>query len=314
MSEQPLIQLRNVEKRFNGVHALHNVDLTLHAGQMLALLGHNGAGKTTLMKIILGLLHADSGDVQVLGAGAGQHQAAIGYVPENVSFYPALSGRETLCYFARLKGLSRRDAKVMTEQLLETVKLDSAASNRPVKTYSKGMKQRLGLAQSLLPSTRHGNDWQWPKLLILDEPTVGLDPIATADFYDLLAGVQSRGCGVIICTHVLPGLERFIDQTLVLNQGKVIAHGSLESLQERANLPVNMFPKGLNGSLKTDPRLQPYLGESGQLRVPSAQKLEVLQHLMQQQALVDVEVQSPTLPQLYQYLINEADQEVQHDQ
>src|SRR5690606_20320000 len=158
---------------------------------------HNGAGKTTTIKLILGLLQPTQGQVQVLG-GSPQDvriKLQIGYLPENVMFYPQLSGRETLRHFARLK--QAPDAQVSS--LLDQVSLSTAADRR-VKTYSNCMRQRLGLAQALLGK---------PRLLLLDEPTVGLDPIATQTLYRLLDTPRAPGTSVILSSHVLPGVEAY---------------------------------------------------------------------------------------------------------
>jgi Cu-processing system ATP-binding protein len=302
VTSSTLIELKNLQKSYGRLRALDDVSLKLNAGDMLALLGHNGAGKTTLMKIILGLISLDSGYARILGVEPGKANHAIGYVPENVNFYPALTGLETLTYFARLNGLKKKLAKQVVLDLLESVHL-SEAMRRPVKQYSKGMKQRLGLAQALLPSSPNGRDLVQPKLLILDEPTVGLDPIATAEFFDILTGLQQQGCGVIICTHVLPGLEKHIDQALILNKGKVMVTGTIDELHQQANLPVTVIPKGLNGSLTNDPELQAYLTQNGELKVPVSNKLNVMNTLMLKSDLTDIQLNPPTLPELYQHFV-----------
>src|SRR5690606_30958723 len=142
------------------------------------------------------------------------------YLPENVMFYPQLTGRETLTHFARLKQANTRQI----EELLSQVGLQHAADRR-VKTYSKGMRQRLGLAQALL-----GN----PRLLLLDEPTVGLDPIATQDLYVLIDRLRQGGTSVILCSHVLPGVEPHIDRAAILAGGQLEAVGTLASLRNEA--------------------------------------------------------------------------------
>jgi Cu-processing system ATP-binding protein len=297
-----LIHVNELEKKFGSLAALQNVSFELSEGQMLALLGHNGAGKTTLMKTILGLETADNGIVEVFGLPAGRANYRIGYVPENVSFYPALTGYETLQYFARLNGLSRAVAKDTVNRLLTRVHLANAA-RRPVKHYSKGMKQRLGLAQALLPSSLGKAKVYDPKLLILDEPTVGLDPVATLEFFDMLAELKQQGCGIVICTHVLPGLEQYLDRALILNQGRVVVQGSITELHEQARLPVKVTPKGLNGSLSQDPELQPYLQQNGLLSVPAEKALGIASRLLSKDALNDLQITAPSLPELYQYFM-----------
>src|SRR5574340_875785 len=161
-------------KRYGEVQAVDGVDLRVEAGQVFGLIGHNGAGKSTLFKMMLGLLPASAGDIRidgqsVTGPGFRAVRRRLGYLPENVVFYDNLSGLETLAFFARLKGVNRAECG----PLLERVGL-SAAADRRVKGYSKGMRQRLGFAQSLLGK---------PRLLFLDEPTTGLDPEGIREFY-----------------------------------------------------------------------------------------------------------------------------------
>lgn len=312
MKKGSILSLSGIYKSFGKIDALSDVSLTLGSGEMLALLGHNGAGKTTLMKIILGLIQHDRGAADILGTPPGQSNQEIGYIPENVSFYPALSGQETLMYLAQLNGLSKKNAKSQVQTLLETVHL-TEHKDRPVKQYSKGMKQRLGLAQALLPSSENGQRSLNPKLLILDEPTVGLDPIATAELFQLLGELQDQGCGIIICTHVLPGLEQFITKALILNRGKVIASGSMEQLLQQANLPSTISPTGLNGALANDATLTPYLQSNGQLKAPSDDIVSVVQHLVSQSGLTNIQVTNPTLPELYQYLVNQTSEAPIHE-
>ena len=306
MTDSTLLSLSDVGKHYGSVTALTGVDLTLQAGEILALLGHNGAGKTTLMKIILGLTEHDSGSVSVLGRAAGESNHAIGYVPENVNFYPSLSGMETLVYFARLNGLTKKHAQQVAGKRLDQVHLDSAR-HRPVKEYSKGMKQRLGLAQALLPFSPNGSDQVSPKLLILDEPTVGLDPIATREFYLLLAQLQQRGCGIIICTHVLPGLESVIDTAFILNKGQQIVSGTIDDLVADAALPIVIKPTGLNGSLTSDPMLNQYLTQNGLLEVPPTEKLKVISQLMVRDGLCDLQMSSPSLQDLYHHYMTRSE-------
>ncbi|MFQ3230545.1 ABC transporter ATP-binding protein [Reinekea sp.] len=300
MTDTILLRLNNIQKSYQNIQALNGVSLELKAGQMMALLGHNGAGKTTLMKIILGMFPADTGDALILGDQPGVHNHAIGYVPENVNFYPTLTGKETLLYFAQLNGLSKKEANTIAEKLLIDVRLDDA-KDRAVKQYSKGMKQRLGLAQALLPATADGKNYVDPSLLILDEPTVGLDPIATAEFYELLANLQLKGCGVIICTHVLPGIEAYIDTALILDHGKAIASGTMSELQSIAELPVTLVASTTGGALEFNDDLAPYQSAENTLRVPINKKLEVLKTLLNHPNVTDIQVNAPMLPEIYQH-------------
>ena len=203
------VEIQGVSQRYGSMTVLHDLSLNLGEGEVLGLFSHNGAGKTTSMKLILGLLAPSEGQVKVLGRAPNDPQVRrqLGYLPENVTFYPQLSGRETLRHFARLKGA----ALGQVDELLEQVGLAHAADRR-VKTYSRGMRQRLGLAQALLGE---------PRLLLLDEPTVGLDPIATQDLYQLIDRLRQRGTSIILCSHVLPGVEAHINRAAILAKGRL---------------------------------------------------------------------------------------------
>ncbi|MDP2737453.1 MAG: ABC transporter ATP-binding protein, partial [Pseudorhodobacter sp.] len=168
------LTLSQVTKAFDTTQALCGVGFSVAPGERVALLGHNGAGKSTLMKIILGLIAPDSGKVEVLGVAPGSSaaRAATAYLPENVAFHPALTGLEQLRFYLRLRG----ENPALAMSLLERVGLADAAKRR-IGTYSKGMRQRVGLAQALIGH---------PRLLVLDEPTSGLDPVSRRDFYAVL--------------------------------------------------------------------------------------------------------------------------------
>ena len=176
------VAVNGVEKSYGAVKALRNVSFDLGPGRLSALVGHNGAGKTTLIKLMLGLIHAERGAVRVLdedpAAGEFSARRQLGYLPENVAFNAALTGRETLAFYARLKQIKPASAW----PLLDRVGLMHAADRR-VGTYSKGMRQRLGLAQALLGR---------PRVLLLDEPTTGLDPALRQTFYEILERIARR--------------------------------------------------------------------------------------------------------------------------
>lgn len=290
------VELHNVYQQYGAMAVLDNISLTLAEGEVLGLFGHNGAGKTTTVRLILGLLQATSGQVQVLGGTPGDSdiRRQIGFLPENVMFYPQLSGRETLEHFARLKGASTQQVG----ELLEQVGLTAASSKR-VKTYSKGMRQRLGLAQALLGR---------PRLLLLDEPTVGLDPIATQELYQVIGRLRSEGTSIVICSHVLPGVEPYIDRAAVLALGRMEAIGSLHELRTQAKLPVRIRVAGLSREQLAAPEVQEIrtLHEHWhELFVTPANKLTTVQRLLQLQPQ-DIEVQAATLEDLYSYYMQQA--------
>ncbi|WP_163557793.1 ABC transporter ATP-binding protein [Halomonas sp. NO4] len=294
---QPVIAMAAVSKRFGALTALDEVSLTLGEGEVLGLMGHNGAGKSTSMKLILGLIRPTAGHLEVFGrdpsgAEANALRQRLGYLPENVQFYEQLSGAEVLRYFARLKRVDRR----RVETLLERVGL-THAMHRRVKTYSKGMRQRLGLAQALLGE---------PRLLLLDEPTVGLDPMATRDFYTMVDELRGKGVSVVLCSHVLPGVERHIDRAAILGQGRLLAAGTIDELREVADLPLVVRLRTSQPAETLARQLHAFgvvvtPGGGGRLvlAVPARAKVEVLRSLMADGAVEDIDLEPPTLESLY---------------
>ena len=223
------VSLRGVTKHYGALHAVDGVDLDIARGEIFGLIGHNGAGKSTLFKMMLGLIPATSGEILVGGAsvrGRGFRAARrhLGYLPENVVLYDNLSGLETLRFFAKLKGAPLAQC----QPALDRVGL-AHAGKRPVREYSKGMRQRLGFAQALLGS---------PQVLFLDEPNSGLDPQAIRDFYATLRGLQAEGVTIIITSHILAELQERVGRLAILSAGKVQAVGSVQALREQTHMPL----------------------------------------------------------------------------
>lgn len=290
-----VVELEQVQLHFGKLKVLHDMSWQLQAGEIMGLFGHNGAGKTTSVRLILGLIRQSSGQVRVLGGEASDAQVRqqIGFLPENVMFYPQLTGYETLSHFARLKGAGHDQVL----GLLEQVGLTAAAGER-VKTYSKGMRQRLGLAQALLAR---------PKLLLLDEPTVGLDPIATIELYRLIGQLRDEGSSIIICSHVLPGVEPYIDKAVILARGHLEAVGNLQQLRAQAGLPVRIRIQG-PGAAFSHPQVlehQPLAGDWHEFSLPAAAKLSVLQELLRL-PLEDIEIRHPSLEDIYRFYMEKA--------
>lgn len=227
----PVVHTRGLIKRYGAATALDGLTLDVPEGELLALLGHNGAGKTTAMKLLLGLTRPSAGEARVLGATPGTPAAvaqrrAIGFLPENVSFGDAMTGFEALFFYARLKG----EGTPAVRELLDRVGLAAAAGNR-IRTYSKGMRQRLGLAQALLGR---------PRLLLLDEPTTGLDPVLRRTFFGFVEDLKRAGTTVILSSHVLTELELRTDRIAILRHGRLVACDTLDGLRRRAGLPVRI--------------------------------------------------------------------------
>lgn len=224
----PAVHIAAATKRYGNVEAVRDISLSLGQGEITALVGHNGAGKTTLIKLMLGLIRPTTGIVRVLGedpaTGDTSVRRRLGYLPESVSFHMALTGRETLAFYARLK---RVDIKAIND-LFDHVGLSAASADRPIRTYSKGMRQRLGLAQALLGQ---------PQLLLLDEPTSGLDPALRRNFWNLIADLRSKGTTILLSSHALTELEGRADRVVIINRGSKIADGTLDELRGIARLP-----------------------------------------------------------------------------
>ena len=222
------IEVTDIVKRYGDKTVVCNVDLSVRAGEHMVLIGHNGAGKTTLMKLMLGLTHPDAGRVRVLGNNpatiAATQRHAIGYLPESVAFHSAMKGREVLAFYARLKDVTADECHAILTQ----VGLDHAADRR-VSTYSKGMRQRLGLAQAML-----GN----PRLLFLDEPTSGLDPSLRRQFYDLINTLGLSGTTSLTSSHSLNEVEARADRIAIMKNGVIVACGTLADLTQQTGLPI----------------------------------------------------------------------------
>ncbi len=222
------LTLSRLTKVFGANRALNAVGFDVAPGERVALLGHNGAGKSTLMKIVLGLIPFDSGTVSVLGHAPGSRAArrSVAYLPENVAFHPALTGLEQIRTYLRLRGESPR----LAMGLLEKVGLADAARRR-IGTYSKGMRQRVGLAQALIGT---------PRLLVLDEPTSGLDPVSRREFYAMLDALAAEGASILLSSHALTEVEARTDRIVILSRGVMVANDSLAVLRRKAALPIQL--------------------------------------------------------------------------
>lgn len=297
MNSSLAVSASHIRHQFADFLALNDVSFEVQRGQTMALLGHNGAGKSTLIKILLGLLKPCDGEVIVLGQQL-QHSGQradlkIGYLPENVSFYDKLTGKEILSYFAALKGVS----KARVSQLIEEFGLEYA-QDRALKTYSKGMKQRLGFAQAILAE---------PELLLLDEPTVGLDPVASQFLYGKIAELKLQGCGVIVCTHELSLIENNIDIALILAKGESLAKGSLSELRKNSGLKTRLTAPNLATWVAQQPRLAAYYADDA-LQLDTESKSEVLQLLMSECQAFDFSLKEPALAEIYHFYMGQCAQ------
>lgn len=226
-----------VSKQYGSKIAVDRISLRLHEG-VYGLLGANGAGKTTLMRLLCGILKPDSGNISLNGAGVSkagageasanlsldvseeEYRAFLGYLPQDFGYYPDFTGMKFLLYMAALKGLDKGSARKRAEELLKLVGLMDVCKKK-IKTYSGGMKQRLGIAQALLGS---------PRLLILDEPTAGLDPKERVRFRELIAELGKKNI-VLLSTHIVSDIEHIADAVLMMKEGQLIYQGKWDAGQ-----------------------------------------------------------------------------------
>ena len=210
------------------IQAVNQLSLTINKGETFAIVGPNGSGKTTTMKILLGLLFPTEGDVTVFGLPAGhpEVQARIGYLPEAPYFYEYLNGRELLEFYGKLCGVPRDVLNKRIDDLLKMVDLYERGADMQVRVYSRGMRQRIGIAQAMI------ND---PDLLILDEPTNGLDPLGTVQVRQFILEQKRIGRTILLCSHLLSEVEAVADRVAILNRGQCIAIGTIDELVPENN-------------------------------------------------------------------------------
>ncbi len=227
MSEHA-VEVNNLTKVFRTgignqyVVAVDNLSFRVEAGEVYGLIGPNGSGKSTTMKVVLGLMAASKGEAKVFGLDSGDIRARneIGFLPENPYFYKHLTGAETLKFYGKLCGIRGKKLKARVAELLEIVGLEDAAKRR-LGGYSKGMLQRIGLAQSLV---------QNPRLVILDEPTAGVDPVGSREIRDLILRLKEEGYTVFLCSHLLEQVQEVCDRVGIIFEGRMRREGKLEEL------------------------------------------------------------------------------------
>ena len=218
--------LTKVYKDFWGrdkVRALDDLNLTIRRGEVFGLLGPNGSGKSTTIKLLLGLIFPTAGRASVLGQPAGSTAVneKVGFLPEESYLYRFLNGEETLRFYGRLFKMDRRTLNHRVPELLDIVGLDAKARKRKLREYSKGMARRIGLAQALINN---------PDLILLDEPTTGLDPIGTREMKDLILSLKSQGKTVLLCSHLLADVQDVCDRITILFGGRMRELGQVKDL------------------------------------------------------------------------------------
>ena len=222
VSVRGLTKIFSVPFRRETVVAVRNLELSIEPGEVYGLLGPNGSGKSTTLKIILGLVSPTRGQTQIFGRDSRlvESREAVGFLPENPYFYKYLTGEETLRFFGRLSGLHGTVLKRRIDELLELVGLVHAGRRR-LATYSKGMLQRIGLAQALIDE---------PRLVVLDEPTAGVDPVGSREIRDLIIDLKRRGITVLLSSHLLAQAQEICDRVGILANGVLVREGRLDEL------------------------------------------------------------------------------------
>jgi Cu-processing system ATP-binding protein len=291
------LSIAGLGKRYGRAQVLDGIALDVAAGERVALLGHNGAGKSTLIKLVLGLTRPTSGTIRVAGHAPGSTGARIAtaYLPEQVAFHKSLTGREQLTTFARLAG----EPVKAVAPLLERVGLIDAADRR-IGTYSKGMRQRIGLAQALLGRRR---------VALLDEPTSGLDPISRHDLYAVIDEMAANGTALLIASHALTELEARTDRIAIMARGRLVADDSLANLARAAALPTRIKLTARDGAadaLHSELGGTRINGRAVELQCTTDQKMAQLARVTALgDAVRDIEMVPPSLEDLYRHYCGE---------
>ncbi|MBT4889997.1 MAG: ABC transporter ATP-binding protein [Rhodospirillales bacterium] len=297
------LSFENTTKVYGKYTALKDVVLNIPQGEIMALVGHNGAGKTTMMKLLLGLIRPTSGSVRVMdvdpaSSASSTVKRSLGFLPETVAFQHAMTGIEVMNFYGRLKrtDLSRN------ADLLDRVGLADAARNR-VKTYSKGMRQRLGLAQALLGD---------PKVMLLDEPTSGLDPALRRSFYDTISALKAEGVTVLLSSHALTELEIHVDKVAIMNKGQLMATGNLDELRANAHMPVRIRVRSSDVSASDiasqlgGAEVSQINGHMVEFACSAQDKMILIRRIAELGvAVTDMEIELPSLDQLYSHYRHE---------
>ncbi|MGZ3788832.1 MAG: ABC transporter ATP-binding protein [Bacteriovorax sp.] len=227
------IHVSGLKKSYGTDFSLHDVNLAVESGKIFALLGPNGAGKTTLVKLMLSLMHADQGDIQINGVSSRDPESrrGVAFIPEKFSFFPYYTVRGVLEFFGMMKGLKGGALNAQIDNALTELNITNLA-NRKLQSLSKGQVQRTGLASLLIGDNQ---------LLILDEPFSGLDPIGMRDLKDIIKKQKSLGKTIFINSHILSEMEQICDDVGILNNGEILFYGSVQSILEKGQTLEDFF-------------------------------------------------------------------------
>ena len=272
-----MLEVKHLKKRFGDTEAVRDVSFCVEAGEIYGLLGPNGAGKTTTISMTCGLLKPDRGQVLVKGAdfwkNPVQAQKAMGVVPQEIALYEDLTGEENLIYWGKVSGLSGRAAKLRAVEVLEALTLNSRKGDH-VKTYSGGMKRRINIGCALMHD---------PKVILLDEPTVGIDPQARLKILEFVRRLADEGCAVLYTTHYLEAAEMLCNRIGIIDHGEILAEGTLAELQSRLGAAQLFVLEG------------DFLGAAPQDWAGFSASFNLIQHTESQMIAASVQERDPAL-------------------
>lgn len=297
-----LLSAEGIRKRFGAIEALRGVDLTVRAGQWLGLLGPNGAGKTTLMQIIVGLVQADGGKMILHGESIDpclrrRTPPCIGFVPQEIALYPALTARENLALFASFHGVSRQDRSARVEWALDWTGLADRQHQR-IATFSGGMKRRLNIACGVLHE---------PDLVVLDEPTVGVDPHARQHIWEMLDGLRQRGVSLLHSSHQLDEIESTCDHVFIIDHGLKVAQGHVHELLGQQRHTTRRLTMRLSAAPPADAFVEPFIVRGsvvcGTIEDPARSLDQILNTIRTLDLeLLEIRVETPRLEDVFAQL------------
>ncbi len=302
-SHEVILQTRDLSKVYRaafsrvGKSALENLTIDVRRGEIFGLVGPNGSGKTTTLKLLLGLLKPTSGTVEVFGYGPRDVavKQRIGFLPDGPYFYDHLNSYEVLDFYGKLFGYDKPERKRRSEELLDTVGLNPADRKRPIRTYSKGMMQRVGLAQALI------ND---PELLFLDEPTTGLDPIGARAMKDAILAVRDAGKTVLLCSHLLGDVQAICDRVAIVSEGKLVKFGTVPELvgpSQRFEVYAGDLSEAAQNAARQKGIVVEQLQERVMLKADSSEQLDAVLNFVRDNGgrTLDVKAFSETLEDVF---------------
>ncbi len=308
-----VIETLNLNKIYEGafrgqdVHALKDLNLTINPGEIFGYLGPNGSGKTTTIKLLLGLIFPTSGTITIMGSrdiSSAKVKRTIGYLPEGAYYPDFLRGEEILRYYGKLYGLRGADLETRIDAVIELVGM-AHARKRLLRGYSKGMRQRIGLAQALISD---------PQILILDEPTTGLDPIARKEIRDILANLRDQGETLLISSHELLEVELISDRVGILFDGVVRTMGTIDELLTEREMSIEVSGASEEALSRLSTKgitVEDRMGEKLKLRVPKGQSVYDTLELCkaEQLTIISIAPRRETLEELFVRVVGAAEAE-----